>query len=341
MREPILIEPNQSFIVDSFKSEDAIGIRNLFISVYGEKYPIDIYYHPHNIIRANKNKTIYSVVARTQKGQIIGHGALYRTFSDNKKLYELGQLVVHNNYRNTMCAYHISRFIEKQIIKRLAFDGIFGEAITKQTISQRLSYNMGLRETAIEIGLIPASIYKDEALSSERISCLFQFLLKRDYRHIIYLNLRAKELAEFAINRLKLKRDIAYLTSNVSCRNKSRIKGVFLEKIGIMRFNIIHIGIDIEMSIEKIIDEADSRDIVIQQFVINISEEGALKTFNILFNRGFFIGGLLPLWFKTGDGFLVQRINEDLSFDNINLYSKQAWHILNLVMKDYERHIKR
>ncbi|MCX8069019.1 MAG: hypothetical protein N2738_00785 [Thermodesulfovibrionales bacterium] len=337
MRDTIPIEPNQSFTVDSFKPDYAPGITNLFKLVYGDKYPLEIYYHPHKIIRSNKNKSIYSVVAKTQKGEVIGHGGVYKAFPDNKKLYELGQLLVHNYYRDTTTAQGISEFIKKQLVDILPIDGVFGEATTNQTGSQRLSANMGLLETGLEISLIPESIFKDKAQSNERISCLFQFLLKRDFRHTIFFHQRAKELIEFVVKKMNLKRDIVCFTGAVDSEDKSKIKGVFLEKINAMRFNIIHTGFDIENCIDKIMDEAYQRDISVYQFIINISEQRAIKSFNILFHKGFFIGGLLPIWFKSGDGFLMQKINDNVSFDNIKIYSKESWHLLNLIIRDYEK----
>src|SRR5512136_123848 len=88
------VDPGQSFEVDTFRPEDAVGVASLFYSVYGAEYPFETYYIPERLIAENANGNIYSVVARTAKGDIIGHGAIYRSSPPNPTLYEIGQYLV-------------------------------------------------------------------------------------------------------------------------------------------------------------------------------------------------------------------------------------------------------
>ena len=67
-----------NFDVGYFRPEDAEGIVNLFNAVYGDGYPIRLFYDPQAIIAANEAGEYYSIVARTSTGQVIGVIHLYR-----------------------------------------------------------------------------------------------------------------------------------------------------------------------------------------------------------------------------------------------------------------------
>ena len=41
-------------VLDQFRSEDAAGVAECFKKVYGEDYPIKIFYEPDELIEANK-----------------------------------------------------------------------------------------------------------------------------------------------------------------------------------------------------------------------------------------------------------------------------------------------
>ena len=65
----------QAISIDFFRPEDAPGVARLFRQVYGEGYPIEIYYHPERLIEENTGGRVLSSVAHTQAGEIVGHDA--------------------------------------------------------------------------------------------------------------------------------------------------------------------------------------------------------------------------------------------------------------------------
>ncbi|PKN04105.1 MAG: hypothetical protein CVU74_08605, partial [Deltaproteobacteria bacterium HGW-Deltaproteobacteria-9] len=62
--------------IDFFQNADAHGVARLFRQVYGEGYPIDIYYRPERLIEENAAGRVLSSVARTSTGEVVGHDAL-------------------------------------------------------------------------------------------------------------------------------------------------------------------------------------------------------------------------------------------------------------------------
>ena len=57
---------------------------------------------------------------------------------------------------------------------------------------------------------------------------------------------------------------------------------------------------------------------------------------NILRDRGFFLGGILPRWFGE-DGFLMQKILHRPNWEGISLHTNRAAQILGFIRNDWER----
>ena len=75
-REQHEIEPGQSYVIDRFRPEDAFGVARCFFTVYGDAYSLDTVYSPETLIQANADGRLYSIVARSSRGDMLGHCAL-------------------------------------------------------------------------------------------------------------------------------------------------------------------------------------------------------------------------------------------------------------------------
>ena len=62
----------EPFSIGEFRPEDAEGIVRLFLEIYGEGYPIRLFYDPEAVIAANRDGEYISIVARTDSGKVIG-----------------------------------------------------------------------------------------------------------------------------------------------------------------------------------------------------------------------------------------------------------------------------
>jgi hypothetical protein len=79
------IEPGQDWEVDLFRPEDAEGVVRIFRSVYGEGYPVRTYIDPQLLIEANAARRTISSVARTPRGDVVGHNALFNSAAAYEK----------------------------------------------------------------------------------------------------------------------------------------------------------------------------------------------------------------------------------------------------------------
>lgn len=104
------IDPDPQVEVDLFRPEDAKGIVKLFREVYGEGYPIKLFYDDKALTAANVQGECYSLVGRTGSGKIVGVKHLFQS-APYKSLYEIGAGLVSREYRRFGVSKRLLQFI--------------------------------------------------------------------------------------------------------------------------------------------------------------------------------------------------------------------------------------
>jgi len=90
---PIETPDGHTVVVDFFKPQDAEGIAALFREVYGDGYPVKMYYDPEALIRANESGDCCSIVATNESGQVVGVEHLFRS-APYEGIYENGAGII-------------------------------------------------------------------------------------------------------------------------------------------------------------------------------------------------------------------------------------------------------
>ena len=331
----IAVEPGQTFVVERFQPGDAQGIAHLFHAEYGPSYPVETFYYPERIIAENENGNIYSVVARTPKGDIIGHGALYRSSPHYRNLYEIGQCIILPDYRVTFAAYKINMFAAETLTAMTCPDGMFGEAVTHITATQKFSALVGMKGVAMEMDLMPAAAYEKSQSASGRVSCLIMFKSFCDRPHEIFIPVRYKEQMDFILSNVNIGRTITPSTGNLPGDVRSNLTSWFFKHAGVGRFNVIGVGADFESVVTALESEGERQDILVYQFFLNLGEPWVGEAVEILRKHGYFFGGCVPRWFDS-DGMLMQKVMQTPSFDAPHLHSDYARKLLELARVDWK-----
>jgi hypothetical protein len=94
------------------------------------------------------------------------------------------------------------------------------------------------------------------------------------------------------------------------------------------------IGADFPGRAAALDQEAAARGLAVVQVFVNAGDPGAPFAVEALRECGFFLGGLVPLWFGS-DGLFMQKLYVAPEFDAINLYSARGKAILEFVLADY------
>lgn len=335
------VEAGQKFQVDAFRETDARGIANLFYAVYGADYPFETYYIPEKIIAENRCGNLHSVVARTPRGDIVAHGAIFRSSAPCPNLYELGQYIVLKHYRDSFAAYKINQYIAETLVKAVNPEGLFGEAVCNHTTTQKAAALIGMKDTALEVALMPSETYQKEKNGTEgRVSCLIQFRAYHDKSLAVFVPPAYREAAEFIFGDPDLTRTLIDSAESIPPDVISDYTTASFPFAGVVRTNVASAGRDISAIIDETERKAAAEGMEVLQFFLNLAIPWSGKLVDIFRDRGYFSGGYIPRWFDA-DAILMQKNRTVPDFENIALYSSRAETLKTFVRSDWARSEKR
>jgi N-acetylglutamate synthase-like GNAT family acetyltransferase/anti-sigma regulatory factor (Ser/Thr protein kinase) len=131
---------------------DAEAIAQLLYENYHLSYVHADFYRPRYLMGALASGALLSAIA-VHDGQVIGHHALMPLAGAPSA--ETGAAVVHSAYRGLGL---FGRLFEHtlDVATEQGFASIFGDAVTIHPFSQRAERSHGYRETALQLGMVPA-----------------------------------------------------------------------------------------------------------------------------------------------------------------------------------------
>ena len=332
-REKYTIAPAQQYIIDRFRPEDACAVARCFYEVYGDSYSVDTVYDPAALTKANSEGKLYSIVARTPTGDVLGHCALFAS-PCCEFLFEEGQLVVIPSYRNEAVAGQLVRYGLEVLAPCVPAQELFGKAVCNHSISQKIGADCGFVETALEVDYIPESAYKKEKSAAGPVSALWMFRCYQDFPHDVFLPEAYTDILHFLYagltSRRNFKKQDVKTTHDTASRAHIRFFG--LQKVA--RMYVETIGSDFISVIDRLEQTIKENGSAISQVYLPLGNSSAGTAVEMLRAKGYFLGGLLPRWFNQ-DGLLMQKMSTP-HFDQIHLYSARAEQLLGFIRCDWE-----
>jgi hypothetical protein len=328
----------EAFEVGFFRPEDAEGIISLFHTVYGDHYPIRMFYDREAIIAANEEGRYYSIVARSTTGEIVGMTNLFRS-SPCPALYENGVGLVRKEYRNAGVFREMSRFLFEDFIPAQAnIETTWGQAVCNHPYTQQSGRTAGHIWTALEAAVMPAKTYSKEQNSGARVATLDGFRCNRSKPHRIFLPAPYSQELSWIYSRLDDVRDSALSAERAPTGLVSKVETHIYDAANTARIMFSEIGGDFA---KRLVDEekdAQDRGVVVFQVYVNLASSWVGEAVAELRRRGYFFGGAFPRWFDN-DGFMMQRILCPADFGFIVLIHDDAKQLLEMIQKDWERTI--
>jgi len=334
------IEPGQDWKVDLFRPEDAVGVTQLFLEVYGKGYPIETYINPDKLIEENARGRTISSVARTERGDIVGHNALYNS-APYHGIYESGAGLVHKYYRGgkgiftKMVAHGLQMASQK-----FGFDGVYVESVCNHVFSQRLTKGLGWITQAVEVDLMPATAYTKEKSAAGRVASLLEFLTLKPRPHRIYLPRVYEDALRFIYSGLDDKREIMISDESLSSSSKTEINRQVFSFARVARLAVMGTGDDFESAIKNEEIAVRQKDVLVIQVWLKLSSQSLGEAVDILRSRGYFLGGVLPRWFDD-DGLLMQKIFIRPTWEEMQIEYERARELLGIVRNDWAESVKR
>ena len=332
--------PDGDYLLTPVTSEDAEDIAKLIYRSYNYSYSKEDLYFPRRIEMAIRHEYKFGTIVRTTSGGPAGYFAVIK--STDSMIGEVGEAVVSPQYRNK----GLMKLMMKSLIdmsRQRGLKGLFGEALTAHTFSQKVNQTFDFRSTALIIAKSPKRIFKGmDFHSTDNVSVVIDFLpltrrwLKPDnlpeqyagllntiydqFQSHLYIPTRqpkvpdepGKTNLELTIHHerntaLIIVRDVGS-TFELSCKRMFR---------SIEELNLATIYIDLPLGRGKIDVHVD-----------------------YLKENGFIMAGLMPLFHEESDYLRMQKLMVDIEFEDIQTYSDVAGLIKERVKQEYDENRK-
>lgn len=325
----------QDYMLDFFRPRDAEGIAGLFRKVYGEGYPVRTYCDPVAICRGNESRRLISMVARTPDGHVVAHVGLYRS-APNPALYESGLGLVEPDHRKAGLMSELLRIAHLDAPRRFPVDGIWGEAVTHHTFVQSATLKTGVVFSALEADLMPSDAYVKEQSAGGRVASLVGFAKVRPLPPMtLFPPDDLHQAIAFFYSGLDLERRFSSEPPEPDTPANTVLASQWFDFARVVRATISNAGRDLASRVREIESQYDARALV-YQFWVDLSRVGAPRAIAVLREKGYFIGGVVPLW-NGGDAFLMQKTLEKPDWAAIRVCDDKGREILERVRKDWER----
>ena len=322
-RVPETVRPGLAYVADQFRPGDAEGVATLFYRVYGERYPIGLYYDPDGIRQAVARGGLHPVVARLPGGEIVGFTALYASSPPFAGLLEFGLGMVHPAYRGSFVMFHLFESLMERLETLPGVQAVFGEAVCDTVITQHGSALFGFKECALELDLLPGT-------GSERIACLVMFRNLRDVRRRLFVPPDfAREIEDLAAW-LGLDRDLAPGGAAGPGDAATRLTLQAFPHAGLQRANVMAAGRDFPEVLEKTEREAAASGRRHFQWFLNLADPASALAAARLREQGYRLGGLFPRWFDD-DALMMYKLPGQPDLSAIHLYSDRARELMSMV----------
>ncbi|NDY55511.1 GNAT family N-acetyltransferase [Desulfovibrio sulfodismutans] len=324
------IEPGQDVTIGLFRPEDALGVALAYYEIYGDAFPLEHVYDPGDIIRRNATDDQYTLVARTPGGEVVGLSGLFRS-APNPDLYEAGQLMVLKSYRKRNIPARFSEEALDNLPRRLRIPVIFGEAVCNHLPPQSLLYAHGLAFTGFEAECMPSPTTAREGDVPRNLSLILMFKIfenatRETHTPRAYRAFCQGVYAELALPRVE--------SPSEEPTGRTAADQFHLQGAGLLRLTVTRLGKDFGEAVSAA--EAKAGDPGVVQIFLNLGDAAASWAVDVLRDRGYFLGGLLPYWFGS-DGLLMQKVRLEPDWAAILVCDPKGAAMRDLIREDYER----
>lgn len=320
-------------VIDFFRPEDAPGISDLFKAVYGDRYPIRLYYDPEALIRSNMDGDCSSIVARSETGEVVGVTHVIRS-SPYEGVYESAAGLVLGAYRKLGINSRLQWFLfHRWIPTRTGVAGIFGEPVCHHTHLQKNWHELGAVETGIEPALLPAGTRAAQNAGSGRVACMAAYRSVSGRPHLVYLPAVYESALRFLYSGLDEERRFSPSTLPLPDERITIFDTSIFDFASVARVTFHETGADLVMALERMEQEALPKGVEVIQVWLKLGSPWIGAAVDVFRDRGYFLGGILPRWFDE-DGLLMQKLICAPDWDGITLYTERAKRILEIVRKD-------
>ena len=326
-----------SYEITDFTPDHALGVSKCAYYAYGYSYD-DFIYYPEKIIALNNEGILRSIVAISDTGKIIGHGAL--RFEDKKDIIaELAAGFVNPHFRGHGVNKKIADYCFAKA-EQLSLLGLYSKAVTSHTISQRSLYEKGgFDATGLLLGsFIPGIDFKDitgKTTQKESMALMFRpFIISPEKQ--VYLPEKHSQMIQTIYHNLGIpvRSGVAYsLYDEPNPSDEHDISSKWHNITNTVNIKVLRYG---NHSYEEL--RSQLRFYCMEHVdaifcFLNLEDPKTPSFSDACEELGFFFAGILPGGISGCDALILQYLNNvKIDPNRINLYSPFSKEILSYVL---------
>jgi len=330
-------EKATAFDIGHMRPEDASSIVDLCRIVYGDHYPIREMYDPQHLLEQQDRGEMHHIVARDRKNRLVGHMAIFHASSPYPGVWEVGNVMVLPEYRNSGLNNMMMEYNFTELIPRLGIEQTWGEVGANHVYMQKTGILLGAYETGIEFDVMPESSYEKEQSSQGRVSVVLMFKTFKPKPQTLFLPSVYDEIIRhiyanaFDFGHTYLTADLA-----IEAKKQSSVQSALLGDTGVNRITFPAIGGDVSERVRQIESEMTGRGAVVFQVCLKLTDPLVGRAVDALRGCGYFLGGVLPRWFDD-DGIMMQKIIHEPNVEGVKPYTGMAKKLLEFIRDDRKK----
>ncbi|CAN5626341.1 hypothetical protein BH10ACT11_BH10ACT11_11210 [soil metagenome] len=293
-------------VVREMLPADAAGLVRCIYRCYGYSYKDALLYEPRHIAHALRTGLMRSVVAEAGDGTIVGHCAVFGERRSDP-VPESGRLVVDPRYRGHGVAQRMAE-LRRSLAASTGFAGIWAEAVTNHTSSQREVIHLGGVEVGLLIGASPGTVAMADFENSNqgRRTLIATYTPLTKQRHRIYVDPRHSELITELSQRLGLEREIEPAAGGPSSGQSHLVTRVRSDT-GLAHIKVTRLGSELGPRVADEMEGLEAFDLGAVHLDVPLTDPGAAAATRELDALGFCFAAWMPNFAPDGDVLRLQR----------------------------------
>jgi anti-sigma regulatory factor (Ser/Thr protein kinase)/GNAT superfamily N-acetyltransferase len=327
------IPPDEiTYTVRLMKQEETIKVARCIYRTYRYSYLNEDLYFPERIGEKNRDGRMISAVAVTNEDKLVAHFSLFPR--PNGKVAEIGAAVVIPQHRRRGLMRRLLEYLITVAEKR-GLIALYGDAFSMHTISQNVNLKFGMRETALQLGVVPPKsigIMTEKGLGGAGNVITFYKYLKEPEAYEVFLPPQHSDILKTIYENLGITRLFGSFNkplaeqpadeSEIHLSFKPLNKEAFIE--------VIRLGQDLERRIKAKLLELTNKGFNAVFVDLNLKDPLTLTAIDMLEEIGFFFSGLLPDY-SNGDILRLQYYNTIVDYSEIEVFSPFAVELVEYV----------
>ncbi len=318
-------------VVRILDETNAPKVCELYRKIYQENFPFPEVYDPSLLVEnTRKHKKIHLLAF--QEDQLLGQ-VIITPAPWNPELFEMAGFMVPPEARNRNVARPLYRALKNHIFPSLSWKARYSESVTAHVISQKGDLLLGSSHTALALNLLHPELFRHDPLlrSSSRGSCILGFGETGSPSNATVLPFRyAPQLRELATGLFPR----TFEEDAFTPEERAEIQAFPFPAARTAYLSALRLGENFGKRLDFLLKEHGENESLMLQLPL---QNGITEAVELARERGFSLGGLLPHWFVSGDGMLLQRVKTEPLWKEIQVLPGKGTELLEMVRSDWRR----